>query len=338
MIPLFSSFIRRKEMDAVLACMVTDSVGPGEYSDRFIKAAKEVFGYEAAAAFRSPHTAISLILRRFGLERGAKVGISALAPYYHAVAVEDAGLEPWYYDHDPQTMEPILPRAEDMSGVRVLMLYEPFGILPSAKTAAELDMPVIEDTSQALGASRRGMFPGEYGSFAFYALEQGALVTAGGGAILFSKEKKEAQIVRDISENTCPELALTDFNAALGIAQLKDMPSSIRRRSELEERFSIQVARTRHRPLRQQEEGDMGRIAFPVLLESGMRDVIIHAKKNGVEAAPAFEQSVVSGPEFQPSICPGSRSLALRCVLFPLHDRISLADARILEKVLATLP
>jgi len=219
-----------------------------------------------------------------------------------------------------------------------MILYEALGILPAPESLGNFDMPVIEDLSQSLGASRMGKISGSYGTFAIYALEQESLVTAGGGSLLFTKDKKAVPILRGIADTTPEELALTDFNAALGLAQLKDLPSSLERRSELESRCASQVARTRHSVLSQPEEGVLGRIAFPVILESGMREVIIHAKKNGVEASPAFERAVVSNPEFPAGICPSAKSLALRCVLFPLHDRISSAEARTMEKVLATLP
>ena len=44
-----SSYIRRKDMDSVLNCLVTDRLGPGAFADRFIKVAKERLGFEYAA-------------------------------------------------------------------------------------------------------------------------------------------------------------------------------------------------------------------------------------------------------------------------------------------------
>jgi dTDP-4-amino-4,6-dideoxygalactose transaminase len=134
------------------------------------------------------------------------------------------------------------------------------------------------------------------------------------------------------------ELALTDYNAALGIAQLRDLPSSLAKRRELEEKFQMELSRTKHRTFKQEGAGGSGCFAFPVVLESGMKDVIIHAKRNGIEAAPAFEQSIISGEGFPEGECPGARSLAMRCVLFPLHEKMSAKDATIMAKVLATLP
>ena len=62
MIQTFSSTIRRKEMDAVLTCMVDEKIGPGEINARFIQSVKEFFGCAGALAFRSPDTALKIAL------------------------------------------------------------------------------------------------------------------------------------------------------------------------------------------------------------------------------------------------------------------------------------
>ena len=179
---------------------------------------------------------------------------------------------------------------------------------------------------------------GSIGNFSIYGLEQGSLVTAGGGALLFASSRRDSTILKNAAETLPREIVLTDYNAALGLAQLRDLPNTLLRRKELEAAFQMELARTRHRTFRQEDEGEGGRYAFPVVLESGMKDVIIHAKKNGVEAAPAFEQSILAGEGFPENECPGARSLALRCILFPLHEKIGPKDAHTIQKVLATLP
>lgn len=336
MIPLYSSFIRRKDMDAVLSCLVTDSVGPGDYTLKFMKTAREAFGFESVAALRSPYLALTEIIRRLGLPDGAAIAISPLAPIFHKAAVEDMGYVPLYYDHDLGTLDFVISD-NGVQGASALILYEPFGLLPDISVVATRGLPLVEDISQSLGASRSGATAGHLGGVAFYGLEQGAVVTAGGGAVVLAASRREGTIVRELSETVAKELALTDFNAALGLAQLKEMPDAVQKRRRLREAFLTELGKTRHRALRREEDDPGSPMAFPVLLESGMRDVIVHAKRNGVEAAPAFEGSIVSEEGFS-AACPGARALALRCVVFPLHDKISAQDAKLIGKVLATLP
>ncbi len=337
MIPLYCSFIRRKDMDTVLSCLVTDSIGPGEYTEKFLKNARETFGYEAALALRSPYQALTLALKKIGLDSGAKIGLSPLAPLFHLSAVEDMGCIPVFIDHDPETCLPLLHNAKE-KGCSALILFEAFGMLPEKESVQALELPVIEDMSQALGAFRAESRAGTFGNFTLYGLEQGSPVTAGGGALLFSSARRDAPIIRNIAETLLREIALTDYNAALGLAQLRTLGNSLQRRRDLEGRFQMELSRTRHSTFRQAEEGQGGSFTFPVLLETSMKDVIVHAKRNGVEAAPAFDQSIIAKDDFPAGECPGSRLLALRCILFPLHEKIAAKDANIIAKVLATLP
>lgn len=337
MIPLYCSFIRRKDMDTVLGCLVTDSVGPGEYGEKFLKNAKEAFGYEASIALRSPYLALLLALRQLGLREGAKIALSPLAPLYHLSAARELGLSPFFMDYDAQSGLPDLSGLKE-AGCAAVLLFEAFGMLPAKEELDALGLPLVEDMSQALGAFRDEARAGALGNLVLYSLEQGSPVTAGGGALLFASTKRDAPIVRSIGESLLKELALTDYNAALGFAQLKDLSSSLQKRRDLEEVFRAELARSRHKTFRQPQEGQGGCYAFPVALETGMRDAIVYAKKNGIEAAPAFEQSIVAAEDFPAGECPGARSLAARCLFFPLHEKISAKDADVIGKVLATLP
>ena len=324
-------------MDTVLGCLVTDSVGPGDYTEKFLKNAREAFGYEASVTMRSPYLALAAALRKFALPEGAKVALSPLAPLYHLSVIEDMNLSPVFIDHNPETCLPDLQKAKE-KGCYAIILFEPFGMLPEKAELEALGLPVVEDMTQSLGAYRGEIKAGTLGNFSLYGMEQGSLVTSGGGALLFASARRDAPVIRGMSEAMPKEVALTDYNAALGLAQLRDLPNSIAKRRELEDKFQMELSRTRHRTFKQEQEGRGGCFAFPVVLESGMKDVVIHAKRNGIEAAPAFEQSIISGDGFPEAECPGARSLAMRCVLFPLHEKISAKDAGILAKVLATLP
>ena len=326
-------------MDSVLNCLVTDAIGPGEIAERFSKAAREVFGYEFALTIRSPHSALLLALRALGIQAGSTVAVSALAPLFHQIAVIEAGFVPAYLDHDPETCEPLLGTLSGMDPApSALVLFDAFGILPEPEALRTVGVPVIEDMTQALGAERDGMKAGTFGTFALYGLEDASLVTAGGGALLSANLRRDAQVLRNMAESLPPELLMTDYNAALGIAQLKDLNETIELRRAQESAFRRELARTRHAGFSQRGEGFTGTWAFPVSIESGMRDARVYAKKNGIETEPAFDRSIVSMPDFPEGVCPGARALSLRVLNFPVHQRIGPAHVKTLGRVLATLP
>lgn len=326
-------------MDSVLGCLVSDAIGPGEIAEKFAKAARESFGYDAAVALRSPYHALMLGLRSLGIATGATVALSALAPVYHRLAVEEAGFLPAYFDHDPESCEPVFDSLASIHPTpSALVLFDAFGILPAREHMGSIGIPVIEDMTQALGAERDGMKAGTFGTFAIYGLEDGSIVTAGGGALLSANLRRDAQVLKNAAETLPPELLMTDYNAALGIAQLRELSETLAIRREQETMFRRELARTRHSGFAQPGEGTTGTYAFPVSIESGMRDARVYAKKNGIETEPAFDRSIVSMPDFPAAACPGARALAMRVLSFPVHQRIGGSQAKTIGRVLATLP
>ena len=103
MIQTFSSTIRRKEMDAVLTCMVDEKIGPGELNLRFLFLLKEFFNCDGAVALRSPHMALKYALRALEFNKTDKVMISSLAPSWHYTSLVDLGYDVLVLDVNENT-------------------------------------------------------------------------------------------------------------------------------------------------------------------------------------------------------------------------------------------
>lgn len=326
-------------MDTVLNCLVTDSVGPGEYLERFQRLSREAFGFEYGFAVRSPLIALGLALDSLALMDGDYVAISALAPAYYAVVLASRRLLPVYVDTIPATAELDLPSIPALDPrPKALIFHESLGILPDPAALANLGITVIEDMSAAIGAYRGESRAGSLGRVALLGLEHGSLITSGGGAILLAFGKREGQVLRNLAESIAPEIRMTDYNAALGLSQLRDMESVIERRRELASIFTRSLARTRHSLLSQGGEGEQGYWALAVSVASSVKDVRAYAKKKEVDTELAFEGSLLAKGFVPENACPNARSIALRCLLFPLHQSIGVAAAEKVSKVLATLP
>jgi dTDP-4-amino-4,6-dideoxygalactose transaminase len=314
-------------------------VGPGEYLDRFQRTAREALGFDYGFAVRSPFLALGLALDALALTEGEVVALPALAPAYYAEALDSRRLVPAFIDSKPDSAEPDLAAIAYLDPrPRAMVLHDSLGILPDPEEVASLGLAVIEDASNAIGAYRGEARSGSLGSIAVLGLEHDSIVTSGGGALLLAFGKREAQVLRNLAESISPEIKMTDYNAALGLAQLRDMETSIARRRELASLFAQALTRTRHRLLSQGGEGEPGFWAFPVSIASSVKDVRAYAKKKEVDTELAFEGSLLAKGFVAEGACPNARSIAMRCVLFPLHQRIGAAAAEKISKVLATLP
>jgi dTDP-4-amino-4,6-dideoxygalactose transaminase len=78
--------------------------------------------------------------------------------------------------------------------------------------------------------------------------------------------------------------------------------------------------------------------AFPLVLETGMKDVKAYAKKKGIVVESAFEETVAGSDGIPPELYPEAYSLSLRTALFPLYPRLTGAETEKVAKLIMTLP
>jgi len=343
---VYSPTIRRKEMAAVLTAMVEEKIGPGEQAKFLIQTAKEKLAFEYCLALRSPVIALQLALKALGLERGQGVVVSALSPLYCTRVIEDMGLVPLYSDVlsssvcvGRETVEKALASRPEGLDVRCVVLHHTFGYLCDAEGIAELGIPIIEDSSQCYGTvigSHEGAVPtGTSALFTILGLEERNMLTAGGGALLYSVNRRDAAVLRGFGDLP-PEYGLPDMNAALAVVQFREAEKNLLRRKEIANLYTQAVQRTRHKFI--PHGAEYNNYAFPVVLETGVKDVKAYARRKEVAVESAFDNTPVGCGVVPPEQCPEAYSLSLRTVLFPLYPRLSKADAGKVAKLIMTLP
>lgn len=346
-IQTYSSTIRRKEMDAVLTCLVDEKIGPGELNGRLVQTVKEFFGVPGAVALRSPAIALRYAFSCLGLDSGSGVALSALAPDWQYCAVKEAGYVPLVVDVEPETLMVSEESLDDAvrNGARVFVCHETQGFLPDFETLKNANIPIIEDISQSASACIGEQKAGTFGSYAVLGLEQNDLLTAGGGAVLFSSNMRNWTVLKAQSENAPLTDKLPDMNAALAFVQFKELLRNEEVRRELHTGFIRALMQSRHKSVVQKGENAVSAVwSFPVLLSSGSRDVIQYAAKKDIEVQPAFSDTIIDrrgqGENAEPGVaaCKNAASLLLRCVDFPLYPRLGQTNAAKIAKVLATLP
>ncbi len=342
-IPVFRSFVKRKDMDFVLTSLVNDASEPGEFVDRFEKGIKESFGCDHVLLVRSAFSALQVALGSLGLARTDSVALPALAPLFYVKALESLGLSPVFLDAATESGDPdskSIEQAFVAAAARPKALIWGGGgtCLPPETLFSEIGIPVIEDFTRRIGALR-GEFPAKsQGAMTLLSFEHGSMLSAGGGACVMAMARREGTILRNIEDQVVPELRMSDYNAALGSAQLRELERTIEKRRELRKSFLQSLAAGRHKAFRQAGEGDSGLWSFPVVIESSVKDAVQYAKKKDIETIGAFEDSCLAAGLVPEGSCPVARSLLLRTLLFPLHQRIGNSGAQKVSRVLATLP
>ena len=356
MIQTFSSTIRRKEMDAVLTCMVDEKLGPGELNAKLIQTVKEFTGCDGAVAFRSPAIAFSYVLKALALEEGSAVMVSALAPSWHYSAVKNLGFNPLVLDVEEDTG--LVSAAAVQEGVkqggRLLLLHETMGIMPNLEEILAIGVPVIEDISHSLGSvynfspseenpsakpedlqKKAGMM----GLYSILGLEANDTVTAGGGAVLISPKRREWIVLKKFTDEAPETDILPDMNSALGFIQLKEYARNEEVRKSLYAIFQKALQSGKNKTFARPAESPSTVWSFPVVLNGSFKDAKQYASRKEIEIRPAYEGSVISllSDEEQSKYIHG-KALFLRTVLFPLYPRLGSEAATKIAKVLGTLP
>ena len=351
MIQTYSSTIRRKEMDAVLTCMVDEKIGPGELNARLIQQVKEFFKCDGAVALRSPAVALKYILLSLDFEKASKIMLSALAPAWQYQVVESLGYEPLVLD--VSETDGLMPVEEIQKGIqnggRLLLLHETEGILPDFDSILSLGIPVVEDISQSAGASvalknedgtqsedrkRAGLF----GVYTILGLEEKDVITAGGGAVLMAPGRREWIVLKKFTDEAPLTDLLPDINSALAWVQLKEFNRNENTRREIFTMYQRSCMIGRHKTFARDMEGASTMCSFPLILSSSFKDVKSYTAKKDIEIQQAFAGSVIALKDELSESCIHAKSLLLRTAHFPLYPRLTQAQAAKIVKVLGTLP
>ena len=362
MIPVFSSTIRRKEMDAVLTCMVDEKLGPGELNEKLVQYVKESLGCDGAVAFRSPATALFYALKAIGLETSSGVMISALAPSWQYTVLQHLGFNPVVIDVDEENGLMSFGVLEQgvKNGGRAILFHETMGILPDFEKILSLNIPVIEDISQSFGASWQMSSlnsdgenlsenetekksevkkAGTFGVYSIIGMEDHDTITSGGGAVLVAPSRRDWIVLKKLAEEAPETDILTDMNSALGFIQLKEFARNEATRKTIFEIFQNALKSGKNRTFARATGENSTVWSFPVVLESSFKDVKQYSSKKEIEVRLAYEKSVISLFEDEKrSSFIHAKSLFLRTALFPLYPRLGSETTAKIAKVLGTLP
>ncbi|GMO26154.1 MAG: DegT/DnrJ/EryC1/StrS family aminotransferase [Termitinemataceae bacterium] len=366
MIEVCSPSINRKEMDAVLTVLVEEKIGPGEQAERLIQLAKEKLSFDFCTALRSPVFALKSALSLLQLEQGSGVAVSAFSPRYYLKVIEESFLKPVIFDTahgepfpSAESISAAIERSKEEAPVRCIVLHHALGYAPKFDDIEALGIPIIEDCSTAFGSgfAASGALDGSAeapnqsatdagfvhcgtgGIFTILGLEERDVLTAGGGALLYACARRNGSVLRNSISSLPPEYALPDMNAAMAIVQLREAEKSAAKRKEYAEAFiKSAMQQGRHLQFAQPDGFIYNNYAFPLVLETGMKDVIAWAKRKEIAVELAFSSTLIGSGLVTQDLCPNAYSLSLRTAIFPIYPRLGGANVTKIAKLIQTLP
>jgi dTDP-4-amino-4,6-dideoxygalactose transaminase len=339
-LPVYRPTVKRKDMGSVLSCIVSDKIGPGEISRELASHVAHMLGHAGGVTLANAYLALSVALEALGLSRDDPVILPALAPALWLRVLQDRGLVPLVADVEPASgaIDPQQVALLAQKGARAILVPHTLGLIVDIDALKVHGIPVLEDASQAFGGKAGELLCGSSSDLCLLSLEPESIITCGGGALVVARTRQVASSLRRMQESSPLYSPLADMNAALGIAQLAALESFVAARREIAGVFAQALLKSRHKPLIQGMDADNVLSSFPVALADGMKEVRQYALKKNVDTAPAFAGSIAALEDSPAAHCGNARSLALRCLLFPLYPMLGKRDVEGVCRVLSTLP
>lgn len=256
----------------VKECLDTGWVSSvGGYVDRFERELGACVGGYAIAAVNGT-AALEIAMRLAGVERGDEVLVPALTFVATANAASYCGAVPHFVDSceeslglDPAALADYLADIAEARGDRcvnrltgrriaaVVPMHtfgHPVDMDPLVDLAARYKLAVVEDAAESLGSTYKGRPTGLIAGLGALSFNGNKIMTTGGGGAVVARDKAVAARARHLTTTARlqhrwnfvhDELGynyrMPNINAALGCAQLEQLPQWVERKRALAERY-----------------------------------------------------------------------------------------------------
>lgn len=244
----------------------------GSYVDRFEGMLADVTGTAYAVATVNGTAALHVCLQLVDVRRGDEVIVPALTFIATANAVSYLGATPHFADSEPGTLgidprklsEHLTEVAEIRDGlcintrtgavIRAVVPMHTFGHPMDLDGLMEVcgrwHLALIEDAAEALGSYYNGRHAGAFGRVAALSFNGNKLVTTGGGGAIVTNDQVLARRAKHLTttarvahrwsfihDQVGYNYRLPNLNAALGCAQLEQLPGFVSRKRTLAQRY-----------------------------------------------------------------------------------------------------
>ena len=326
--------LRRQDFDQVLDAMVHDRLASGEISRLLCREVGKTLQLKEVCVFSSVSDAIRCLVLGLNLTPGDLVVLSPLAPSYWTEVLPRLGLRLLYADVCQDS--PVL----DPTAVQNLLSQEPkavvadatLGFLPDLPALQSLGLLVIEDISHGLGGRVAGQGSGTRGHAVLSHFAPETLVAGAGGCLVGFRTIPTTEVHRASSWES-----LSDLGSALILSQWADFDVFADKKREHFRHLYHRLPKGYRQP-KQVGDGEPVLPWFPLLVDSGAKEVLAFSRKKAVEADWAFRNQPHLNVDSSVDFCPHARSFLFRTLIFPLYSTFSLKELELLGKVISSLP
>ena len=221
----------------------------GKYVKEFETVLQNYLNISYSIIVSSGTAALHLCLMALGIKKGDEVIVPAYTFPATANVIEITGAEPVLVDIN------INDYCTDVSGItsritdrtKAIIPVHEFGqsadIEPIMQIARKYNLMVIEDAACALGTEYNGKKAGTFGNAGCFSFHPRKAITTGEGGLIVTDDKNIADKVRALRNHGISDendftyaglnYRMTDFQAAIGLAQMDNIEKAIENRIEM---------------------------------------------------------------------------------------------------------
>ena len=274
MVPLHEPCFKGNELSYLKECLDSTFVSSvGEYVDRFEAMLAEYTGVKRAVAVVNGTSALHVALKLAGVRQGDEVLLPTLTFVATANAVSYLGAIPHFVDSeektlglDPHKLEDYLNEIGEIkkescynrrTGRRIPVVVpvhafgHPVDLDPFQEVCARFNLKLIEDATESLGSFYKGKHTGRWGIISALSFNGNKIITTGGGGAVLTNDEELGKMAKHITTTAkVPHkwryfhnrigynYRMPNINAALGCAQLEQLPILLEKKRILAKRYA----------------------------------------------------------------------------------------------------
>ncbi|QMV41704.1 LegC family aminotransferase [Cohnella cholangitidis] len=316
-----------REKEYVLDCIETGWVSSvGQYVDRFEQMLAEYTGSARAVAVVNGTAALHISLLMSGVTQNDEVLCPTLSFVATANAIAYCGAIPHFVDIDertlgidPEKLDTYLGEITRVDGERcynkftgraikaVIAMHtfgHPVNLDRLIEVCTKYSLELVEDAAESLGSFYKGKHTGTFSKLSAVSFNGNKIMTTGGGGAILAQDEELGKLVKHITttakvphrwdfnhDHIGYNYRLPNLNAALGCAQLEQLPIFLSRKRKLANRYREQLrdlngVRFFEEPLDSNSNYWLNTI---LLEDKGQRDSVLQQlNDNGLMSRPAW--------------------------------------------------
>ena len=269
LLPYAKQWLDNEDIEAVCRVLSSDWLTTGPMIKEFEEAVAGYVGTSYGVAVSSGTAALHTAMHALGISPGDEVIVSPMTFAATANCVIYQGATPVFADVDPETLlidpEQVLKKISDRTKAVIAVDYagQPCDYDALRQICSDHSLALVADSCHALGATYKDRKVGTLADLTVFSFHPVKHITTGEGGMVvtdnevFAKRMRSFRnhgITADHSQRAVEgtwyyemvdlgyNYRITDFQCALGISQLKKLPSWLARRREIAKRYDESLA------------------------------------------------------------------------------------------------